>query len=950
MADDLQGGAALSGGGLMDGQAAAQPYGVVPGPRRMVGREREVAALAEALEALAASGVGRAIALVGEPGIGKSRLLGAAIAQARARRVRVVGTRGRMSVTLPLTDIPPLREVAPHAVREAAVLVAVDDLHHLEADRTQDVERLIETSACPGPVLCLVAYRQRQLSPALAEVLSQAASAGLLDVWHIGPLSPEQAVGLTGDRPDADEIYRASMGNPQYLKVLAAHGRAHGDSGGTDAGMAILGELVGLDHATLAVVQAAAVLGEPFHPELLAAVAGLEVAEAVRALDRLTRLDLVRPTGSAAQLALRHRAVGEVVYARLEPSRRAALHQSAATALAKRSSPIIRRAHHVAQAADPDRPEHATTLVAAARDTLYADPAVSAGYLRAALSLLQDGEPLHYQAQVLLARTQLLTGDATESRALLDALRSALPAGSPQDPSTLADATRAERQLGRITEAGAIARAALAALADTATATALHTELADHAYDIQDYETSRRHAEAAAATARRHQDAVGEAKALAQEALAQLFSADQAAALARAARAADLIDAASDSTLLTNLEAVHQLGLAEGIMGRFADAERHLARGAELSRRTGQTYVQREVLTSLANAQLRSGNLRGALVTLDESARHGASLGGSVVRAVIENLRAETLYWLGRPGDTQEAIASAERAAGIAEGSPYAWAVSVRCFHAEFVLLTGDASRARRLLLDAVGGAELSGLSIWRRPRWCDVLAQAAFAEGDHAAVEHWARTAEICLEQLPSTGRRGFALRARMRAHRAAGDIDAAVCGAQGAIAAFTVGGERIEIARTLLHAAALCLDAGRPDDVAGWLDRAADLARQCDSVRLSDEVALQRDRLVASVGAPSAPSAPAALTAREREIADLASTGITSGEIANALFLSVRTVDSHLGRIYRKLDVPNRASLTRVMLHEEYSGPGSSSPDPGPRTGPTRSPRFGPRATPYS
>jgi len=64
--------------------------------------------------------------------------------------------------------------------------------------------------------------------------------------------------------------------------------------------------------------------------------------------------------------------------------------------------------------------------------------------------------------------------------------------------------------------------------------------------------------------------------------------------------------------------------------------------------------------------------------------------------------------------------------------------------------------------------------------------------------------------------------------------------------------------------------------------------------------------------------PAGLALLTGREREIARLASTGLTIGEIAGTLFLSVRTVDSHLGRIYRKLGVSNRASLTRALLIE--------------------------------
>ena len=58
------------------------------------------------------------------------------------------------------------------------------------------------------------------------------------------------------------------------------------------------------------------------------------------------------------------------------------------------------------------------------------------------------------------------------------------------------------------------------------------------------------------------------------------------------------------------------------------------------------------------------------------------------------------------------------------------------------------------------------------------------------------------------------------------------------------------------------------------------------------------------------------ARLTAREREIAELAAGGLTSAEIGRRLFLSTRTVDSHLGRVYAKLAVANRTGLAAVMI----------------------------------
>jgi DNA-binding NarL/FixJ family response regulator len=280
-------------------------------------------------------------------------------------------------------------------------------------------------------------------------------------------------------------------------------------------------------------------------------------------------------------------------------------------------------------------------------------------------------------------------------------------------------------------------------------------------------------------------------------------------------------------------------------------------------------------------------------------------------------VRAETLYWRNVPGDLRDAVALAEHAAAVADDTPTAWAVTVRCFHAEFVLLTGDAARARWLLLNAAGGTDLPSLTTWRKPRWCDTLAQSAFTEGDQASVDHWARLAETCLEQLPSTSRQGYALRARMRAHALGGAIERAVRSAKEAITAFSASGERIEVCRTLLTAAELSLHTGRTHEVAKWLDRAGTLADQCGSARLADAVRDQRSRLAAHAAEPDVPDTLASLTAREREIAGLVSKGMTNGQIAATLVLSVRTVETHLGQTYRKLGISNRASLTRIMLN---------------------------------
>ena len=62
-------------------------------------------------------------------------------------------------------------------------------------------------------------------------------------------------------------------------------------------------------------------------------------------------------------------------------------------------------------------------------------------------------------------------------------------------------------------------------------------------------------------------------------------------------------------------------------------------------------------------------------------------------------------------------------------------------------------------------------------------------------------------------------------------------------------------------------------------------------------------------------------ALSAREREVAMLVATGKRNREVAAALFLSEKTVESHLARIYDKLGVRSRAALATILAAAGYA-----------------------------
>lgn len=73
--------------------------------------------------------------------------------------------------------------------------------------------------------------------------------------------------------------------------------------------------------------------------------------------------------------------------------------------------------------------------------------------------------------------------------------------------------------------------------------------------------------------------------------------------------------------------------------------------------------------------------------------------------------------------------------------------------------------------------------------------------------------------------------------------------------------------------------------------------------------------DRCRAKLDQVSGLSARADLTASERRVAELAASGMSNREVAAALFVSPKTVEANLSRIYRKLGIRSRAELGRAV-----------------------------------
>jgi DNA-binding CsgD family transcriptional regulator len=181
---------------------------------------------------------------------------------------------------------------------------------------------------------------------------------------------------------------------------------------------------------------------------------------------------------------------------------------------------------------------------------------------------------------------------------------------------------------------------------------------------------------------------------------------------------------------------------------------------------------------------------------------------------------------------------------------------------------------------------------------------------GDRTAAQ------QLIDDELLSAGRWGdpWLLGQAIRAQALVGAAARRVATLSDAVDVLRPSEARLELARTLAELGIAEDETGRRREAREHLREATEIAEECAA-----PVVAQRARaaLIAAGGRPrrSAATGPLALTPTERRIARLASEGTTNRRIAQSLFITEKTVETHLANAYRKLGIRVRGELAGAL-----------------------------------
>ena len=914
-------------------------------------REAELAELRTAVSAVGSGG--RLIVIEGAAGTGKTSLLAAAIEHASTQGLRVLRASGselerefafgavRQLFEPPVVAASPavrrrllagaaapagwvlapaedghrdavfvtvhaLYWLAANLATKTPLLIAVDDLHWVDEASARSLAYLARRLD-DVPIVVLVTLRPDEPGTPGDAVDELRAQTGAVRIV-VRPLTSAGAAQVVRARlPKAsdelcDAFYAASAGNPLYLEELMRAVAAGGlQSAGAvrEVSVPSLGERVmrrvtRVAAAAPALAHAMAVLGDRSPLSQAAAIAGLDVLTASRLARRLVRIEVLAGEDSFAFV---HPLIRRSVYETLTRAERDATHIAAASLLSATGAPVQEVAFHLAAVQPAGSQTTAMTLLAAAEVSLArAAPEAAIRWLRRALAE-QAPRPERGVLLFRLGEAEMAVRDPAALEHLSDAL-------------TLAD------------DDAQYARVALT-LAEVLV-TIGRWESGIGLIKVTLNRVGDRHPGLAAEL-----EAVRAVALVYDPLLADDFDRDleRLRSLARG----DAWPARALAALLAAVAAER-----EGNVARVVALAEHSLDGERLLERNAGGWASAQVLHALVSVDELERAL-AACERIEAAGRRSGSLVGLLTGAIYRG------YIHARRGELADAEAVLRPQLAIAtQGGMGLWVTTIFFLLADVLLerpsledvaqdveayqLEPDfmATASGAMLLEVRGrlrrqrGDHTGALADLRRcaetdarvcPSPCYSSWRSELALALPAAEDDYARA--LIEEELALARATGLA-RPTGIALRTAGVRSGGEAGADLLRESVEVLGKceaRLERARSLVEFGASLRRLNHRTEARDPLAEGMDLARRCGADRL---VTRARDELLAAGARPrrAALDGVEALTASELRVARLAALGLPNEAIAQELYVSRKTVETHLSHAYVKLGLSGQGA----------------------------------------
>jgi ATP/maltotriose-dependent transcriptional regulator MalT len=375
------------------------------------------------------------------------------------------------------------------------------------------------------------------------------------------------------------------------------------------------------------------------------------------------------------------------------------------------------------------------------------------------------------------------------------------------------------------------------------------------------------------------------------------------------------LDEVSDADLADRIDIAGYVAQAAAALERIDVALECVDRGKRLAQTTGQEPYIPGMLVLETNALFMKGRISEAKMVA-ETATDAAVLTGND-QFTIWALWADAVV-CSCAGDTARALASAREAVARSERVPASFFSSLSRLHLAAALhAVGDVAGAAAELAGFEAGPNQLLLDLRGGQGW-ELLVLTQLALGELQAAAESADRAEMCARVASLPRRTATALCASAAVLLARGDHAAAINKAREATALADSADNPLLGARARTLIGTALARVGEAEQGVAELEQAEAALLHCGALREAEAAARELRRLgrrgprrVRS----SRGMGPRALSPREAEIATLVAAGKRNRDVAAALFLSEKTVESHLARIYDKLGVHSRAALATII-----------------------------------